>query len=78
MKKYSDLEYLKLPKWKRLIYTIMCVICGIPAGIVGFFKNIFGAVAKGLERLQPSAMMPSLDVVVLKVLHSSQVLPIPH
>jgi arabinogalactan oligomer/maltooligosaccharide transport system permease protein len=49
MKKYSDLEYLKLPKWKRLIYTIMCVICGIPAGIVGFFKNIFGAVAKGFK-----------------------------
>ena len=44
MKKYSDLEYLKLPKWKRLIYTIICVICGIPSAVVNFFKNIFGAV----------------------------------
>ena len=41
MKKYSDLEYLKLPKWKRLIYTIICVICGIPSAVVNFFKNIF-------------------------------------
>ena len=49
MKKYSDLEYLKLPKWNRLVYTIMCLICGIPSGIVGFFKNIFGAVAKGFK-----------------------------
>ena len=40
MKKYSDLEYLKLPKWKRLIYTIICVICGIPSAVVNFFKNI--------------------------------------
>ena len=49
MKKYSDLEYLKLPKWNRFVYTIMCLICGIPAGIVGFFKNIFGAVTKGFK-----------------------------
>ena len=49
MKKYSDLEYLKLPKWNRLVYTIMCLICGIPSGIIGFFKNIFGAVVNGCK-----------------------------
>ena len=45
MKKYSDLEYLKLPKWKRLQYTLICAICGIPFGIFNFFKKIFTAVA---------------------------------
>lgn len=49
MKKYSDLEYLKLPKWNRFIYTIVCVICGIPSGILGFFKNIIGAIGKGFK-----------------------------
>ena len=46
MKKYSDLEYLKLPKWNRMMYTLLCFICGIPTGIVNFFKNIFGYIAK--------------------------------
>ena len=46
MKKYSDLEYLRLPKWKRLIYTLICTICAIPVGIWNFFKKIGLAVAK--------------------------------
>ena len=45
MKKYSDLEYLRLPKWKRLLYTLVCVICGIPSGILNFFKKIGSAIA---------------------------------
>ena len=39
MKRYSDLEYLKLPKWKRFLYTLMCVIVGIPGGIWGAVKS---------------------------------------
>ena len=49
MKKYSDLEYLKLPKWKRLIYTIICVFCGIPSAVVNFFKNAFSAVVGAVK-----------------------------
>ena len=45
MKKYSDLEYLRLPKWKRLLYTLVCAICGIPSGILNFFKKIGSAIA---------------------------------
>ncbi len=40
MKKYSDLEFLKLPKWKRLLYTLLCGICAIPVGIWNFIKKI--------------------------------------
>lgn len=46
MKKYSDLEYLRLPKWKRLIYTFICTIFAIPGGIWNFFKKIGLAIAK--------------------------------
>jgi len=40
MKKYSDLEYLKLPKWKRFLYALACFIVAIPSGIINFFKQI--------------------------------------
>ena len=46
MKKYSDLEYLRLPKWNRLMYTLICTICAIPGGILNFFKKIGLAVVK--------------------------------
>ena len=46
MKKYSDLEYLRLPKWKRFLYTLVCVICGIPGGIWNGIKKIGLAIAK--------------------------------
>ena len=39
MKKYSDLEYLRLPKWKRFLYTVVCCICGIPTGILNLLKQ---------------------------------------
>jgi len=44
MKKYTDLEYLQLPKWKRLVYTLVCFVCAIPSGIWNFVKKIFTAV----------------------------------
>jgi len=45
MKKYTDLEYLKLPKWKRFLYTIVCAIVAIPGGIFNFFKKIGKGIA---------------------------------
>ncbi len=46
MKKYSDLEYLKLPKWKRFLYTFVCFIVAIPDSILNFFKHIGSYIAK--------------------------------
>ena len=46
MKKYSDLEYLRLPKWHRFLYTLVCLIVGIPGGIWNGLKNLYGAVCK--------------------------------
>lgn len=40
MKKYSDLEYLRLPKWRRFFYTLLCLIVGIPAGIWNGLKKL--------------------------------------
>ena len=47
MRKYSDLEYLRLPKWKRLLYALLCFIVGIPTGILNFFKTIGRGIVKG-------------------------------
>ena len=41
MKKYSDLEYLRLSKWDRFLYTLVCLICGIPGGIWNGLKNLW-------------------------------------
>ena len=46
MKKYSDLEYLRLPKWNRFVYTLVCLIVGIPTGIFNFIKKIWSAVVE--------------------------------
>lgn len=44
MKRYSDLEYLKLPKWRRLLYTLVCFIVAIPSGIVNGIKKLGGLI----------------------------------
>ena len=46
MKKYSDLEYLRLPKWKRFLYALVCFIVAIPGAIWGFVKKIGLGIAK--------------------------------
>ena len=46
MKKYSDLEYLRLPKWNRFLYTLLCAVFAIPGSIVGAFKTAVLAVKK--------------------------------
>ena len=44
MKKYSDLEYLRLSKWDRFVYTLVCFFYSIPTGILNFFKKIVSTV----------------------------------
>ena len=41
MKKYSDLEYLRLSKWERFQYTLLCLIVGIPGGIWNGLKKLW-------------------------------------
>ena len=53
MKKYSDLEYLRLSKWQRFVYTLVCLIVGIPKGIWNFIKKIgkfFANLGKAVAR----------------------------
>ena len=53
MKRYSDLEYLRLSKWKKFWYKILCFFLSIPRalknfvfGIGRFFKNAALAVVR--------------------------------
>ena len=47
MRKYSDLEYLKLSKIKRFFYRILSFIVGIPKAIWNFIKLIGNGIKKG-------------------------------
>ena len=56
MKKYSDLEFLRLNKWQRFCYKIAAFFCSIPRAIgnffkkIGlFFKNVFVSIGKELH-----------------------------
>ena len=58
MKKYSDLEYLKLSKWNKFLYKLASFFASIPVAIgnfflkIGrFFKNLGLAVANGFADL---------------------------
>ncbi|MBQ1256436.1 MAG: sugar ABC transporter permease [Clostridia bacterium] len=44
MKKYTDLEYLKLPKLKRFLVRITSGVCSIPAKIFGLILKLFSLV----------------------------------
>ena len=44
MKKYTDLEYLKLPKAKRLLVRIASSVCSVPAKIFGLIMKLFALV----------------------------------
>ncbi|MBQ8474603.1 MAG: sugar ABC transporter permease [Clostridia bacterium] len=52
MKKYSDLEYLRLPKWKRFLYAVICFFVGIPGSILGLFKKIGLGIVKFLTGIK--------------------------
>ena len=47
MKKYSDLEYLKLSKFKRFLYRFLSFFAGIPGAIWNFLKKIGNGIKKG-------------------------------
>ncbi len=51
MKKYSDLEYLRLPKWRRFLYTLVCLLVGIPTGIWNGIKAIGNAIVKFFRKI---------------------------
>ena len=42
MKKYTDLEYLKLSKWERFQYKFLSFFAAIPVAIWNLFKGIGG------------------------------------
>ena len=41
MKAYSDLEYLRLKKWQKMLYRIRKFFAAIPRGIANFFVKLF-------------------------------------
>ena len=50
MKRYSDLEYLRLSKWKKFVYRLVSFFVGIPVAIKNgfvklgnFFKKLGGS-----------------------------------
>lgn len=47
MRKLSDLEYLKLPKFRKLLYRILHFFTSIPGAIWGFIKKIGTGIGKG-------------------------------
>lgn len=49
MRKYSDVEYLKLSKSKRFLYRFLSFFAGIPGAVWGFIKKIGLAVKGGVS-----------------------------
>lgn len=49
MKRYSDLEYLRLSKWQKFTYTLTCMIFAVPGSIAQFFAFLASCVKKGLQ-----------------------------
>ena len=47
MRKYSDVEYLKLSKFKRFLYRFLSFFAGIPGAIWNFLKKIGNGIKKG-------------------------------
>ena len=47
MRKYSDLEYLKLSKGQKLLYKITSFFCAIPQKIAGLFVALWNLILKG-------------------------------
>ena len=48
MKRYSDMEYLRLSKWQKFVYKLVSFLVGIPLGIGRFFKKIGIAIKDGV------------------------------
>ncbi len=55
MKKYSDLEYLKLSKGQKLLYKITSFFCAIPQKIAGVFVALWNLILKGFNAVKAEA-----------------------
>ncbi len=55
MKKYSDLEYLKLSKGQKLLYKITSFFCAIPQKIAGLFVALWNLILKGYNIVKNEA-----------------------
>ncbi|MBR2718906.1 MAG: sugar ABC transporter permease [Clostridia bacterium] len=56
MKKYSDLEYLKLSKGQKLLYKITSFFCAIPQKIAGLFVALWNLILKGYNIVKNEAV----------------------
>lgn len=46
MKKYNDLEFLALPKWKKILYKLKLFLFSMPLAILKFFASIGNGIVK--------------------------------
>lgn len=60
MKKYSDLEYLKLNKLQRFFYKLACFFMGIPR----WFLNIFKAIGRFFKKFGLKVKDEVVDIVM--------------
>ncbi len=50
MKKYTDLEFLKLSRWQKLLYKFTSFFCAIPGKLLGLVLGLWGIIkAAGLK-----------------------------
>ncbi len=56
MKKYTDLEFLQLTKWQRMLYTLVCCLVSIPTGIWNGIKKLGRLVVKGCLAVKNEAV----------------------
>lgn len=56
MKKYSDLEYLKLSRGQKLLYKLTSFICAIPQKIAGLFVALWSLILKGCSIVKDEAV----------------------
>ena len=51
MKRYSDMEYLRLSKWQKFVYKLVSFLVAIPLGIGHFFQKIGLAIKDGVLKI---------------------------
>ena len=56
MRKYSDLEFLMLPKWRQWLYAFVCFLVDIPSGIWNSIKKIGSFIVKACLAVKNEAV----------------------
>ena len=56
MRKYSDLEFLMLPKWRQWLYAFVCFLVDIPSGIWNGIKKIGSFIVKACLAVKNEAV----------------------